>query len=107
MRLAHWLIAAVLAVGLGGTAHATPAPSQIVLADDLQTAYVKKGGKFKGNKGWKKAYKRSGHRGSGYQRGSRRHYGLSRGRHYGWRNRRGNRYGHYRQYRPYRAYYRF
>ena len=107
MRLAHWLIAAVLTFGPSGTSYATPTMSEIRLSENVATAYVKKGGKFKGNKGWKKAYKRSGHRGYGYHRGPRRGYGWSRGRHYGWRNRRGNRYGHYRQYRPYRAYYRF
>ena len=97
MKFSRFVLAAALAIGLGGAASATPLPAAAdMIRPDTAVTFVK----WRGHKGWK------GHRGHhygwyrGHHRGwyrphrrvyytpPRRHYGWYRGRHYGWHHRR-------------------
>lgn len=69
MKIGTFILAAALAIGLAGTASASPRaadPAELVQQPGTALEYAK----WKGHKGWK------GHRG--------RHYGWYRGRHRGW-----------------------
>jgi hypothetical protein len=109
MRLGRFVLAAALAIGIGGAASATPLtpqPEQVLDHPGVVAEYAK-GGRhgWKGGRGhhygWYKAPRRSYGHYRGPHRGwyrphhrrvfyapPRRHYGWYRGRHYGWRRHR-------------------
>ena len=109
MRYGNLILAAAVAIGLGGAASAAPLasiPEAALAADGAVLEYARwKGGKaWKGghpgrhygwvrgkHKGWSKKSRRV------YYAPPRRHYGWSRGHHYGW-----NKHGY-----PHAVYFRF
>ena len=95
MKFSRLVLAAALAIGLGGAASATPlmpSPDEIIQQPGTMVEYAKR----KGHKGWKGhggrhyGWYRGHHRGwykhhrRVYYAPPRRHYGWHRGRHYGW-----------------------
>jgi hypothetical protein len=122
MKLTNLVLAAALAIGMGGAVSAAPlasAPEQIAQQPDTLVAYAKgRGHGWKGGRGHHYGWSRGHHRGWArphYRRAfyapARRHYGWHRPyhrrvyyapmrRHYGWY--RGRHYGWHRPY--YRSY---
>jgi hypothetical protein len=92
MKFSHLILAAALALGLGGAASATPLA--VDPAELIQSGTTLEYAKRKGHRGWK------GHKG--------RHYGWYRGRHRGWHRRHRHVYYAPRRYHRWhhrRAYY--
>lgn len=93
MRFSQFILAAALAVGLGGAAAATPLPNAATVIEQpgtvVQFTKWKQKHGWKGNRGRHYGWNRGRHRGwykhprRAYYAPPRRHYGHYRGRHYG------------------------
>lgn len=89
MTFKHFVLAAALAIGLGGTAAASPLAeaAQAIAQPDTVVEFTKWKGKhgWKGGRGHHHGWNR-GRRHRAYYAPPRRHYGWQRGNHYGWRH---------------------
>ena len=93
MRFSQFILAAALALGLGGAATASPLPNASVAIEQpdsvVQFTKWKEKHRWKGNRGRHYGWDRGRHRGwnkhhrRAYYAPPRRHYGHYRGRHYG------------------------